>query len=170
MTLVYIFSWWRAMSHMRTRFSTASTQTTLIVTMTLKGMLHQAPNFPLTNSFMLIQCWPFTMYCRVTVQCTYPLASLHRLFSVYTFESDMEGIGSIIYTVQPTAGMAGSPVCSLSLGFGLTGLSSRSKYHWAHYNTSDHSYCPKNQIADCVPASLLPSFSLHKGLKGSTTC
>ncbi|XP_040887276.1 uncharacterized protein LOC121177128 isoform X1 [Toxotes jaculatrix] len=41
---------------------------------------------------------------RVTVQCTYPLAGLHRLFSVYRFESDTAGIGSIIHTMQSTAG------------------------------------------------------------------
>ncbi|KAM6908945.1 uncharacterized protein FYW49_012810 [Xenentodon cancila] len=40
----------------------------------------------------------------VTVQCTYPLAGLNRLFSVYTFDSDTEGFGRIIRTVQPTAG------------------------------------------------------------------
>ncbi|XP_072232260.1 zona pellucida protein AX 4 [Leuresthes tenuis] len=39
----------------------------------------------------------------VTVQCTYPLAVLHRLFSMYKFESDTEGFGSIHHTVQPTA-------------------------------------------------------------------
>ncbi|KAM6908948.1 uncharacterized protein FYW49_012814 [Xenentodon cancila] len=39
----------------------------------------------------------------VTVRCTYPLAGLHRLFSVYTFESDMEGVGTITHAVQPTA-------------------------------------------------------------------
>ncbi|XP_074479923.1 uncharacterized protein LOC141760757 [Sebastes fasciatus] len=38
---------------------------------------------------------------RVTIQCTYPLAGLHRLFSVYRFESDEAGIGSIIHTPQP---------------------------------------------------------------------
>ncbi|XP_039996264.1 uncharacterized protein LOC120797064 [Xiphias gladius] len=40
---------------------------------------------------------------KVTVQCTYPLAGLHRLFSVYRFESDAAGIGSIIHTTQSTA-------------------------------------------------------------------
>ncbi|XP_070786321.1 uncharacterized protein [Enoplosus armatus] len=41
----------------------------------------------------------------VTVQCTYPLAGLHRLFSAHRFESDTVGIGSIIHTTQPTAGL-----------------------------------------------------------------
>ena len=42
--------------------------------------------------------------CRVIIQCTYPVAGLHRLFSVYRFESDTVGYGSIIRTTQPTAG------------------------------------------------------------------
>uniref|UniRef100_A0A3Q3GVS4 Zona pellucida protein AX 4 n=1 Tax=Labrus bergylta TaxID=56723 RepID=A0A3Q3GVS4_9LABR len=37
---------------------------------------------------------------RVVIQCTYPLAGLHRLFTVYRFESDSEGVGSIIHTTQ----------------------------------------------------------------------
>uniref|UniRef100_A0A8P4KEK4 ZP domain-containing protein n=1 Tax=Dicentrarchus labrax TaxID=13489 RepID=A0A8P4KEK4_DICLA len=40
---------------------------------------------------------------RVMVQCTYSLASLHRLFSLYKFESDKVGVGRIIHTAQPTA-------------------------------------------------------------------
>ncbi|XP_034532173.1 uncharacterized protein LOC117807180 [Notolabrus celidotus] len=35
---------------------------------------------------------------RVMMQCTYPLAGLHRLFSVYRFESDSEGVGSIVHS------------------------------------------------------------------------
>ncbi|XP_033465018.2 uncharacterized protein LOC117245646 [Epinephelus lanceolatus] len=42
---------------------------------------------------------------RVIIQCTYPLAGLHRLFSVYRFESDTDGVGSIIHTTKPTAGL-----------------------------------------------------------------
>ncbi|KAM8747504.1 uncharacterized protein AB9X84_015496 [Acanthopagrus schlegelii] len=42
---------------------------------------------------------------RVIIQCTYPVAGLHRLFSVYKFESDTVGYGSIIRTMQPTAGL-----------------------------------------------------------------
>ncbi|GLD70889.1 uncharacterized protein AKAME5_002220800 [Lates japonicus] len=41
---------------------------------------------------------------RVIVECTYPLAGLHRLFSVYRFESDTVGVGRIIHTTQLTAG------------------------------------------------------------------
>ncbi|XP_034532316.1 uncharacterized protein LOC117807238 [Notolabrus celidotus] len=44
---------------------------------------------------------------RVMMQCTYPLAGLHRLFSVYRFESDSEGVGSIMHTTglqSPTIG------------------------------------------------------------------
>uniref|UniRef100_A0A3B3WD46 Uncharacterized protein n=1 Tax=Poecilia mexicana TaxID=48701 RepID=A0A3B3WD46_9TELE len=37
-----------------------------------------------------------------TVQCTYPLISLHRLFSIHKFESDKEGVGSIIPFVETT--------------------------------------------------------------------
>lgn len=44
---------------------------------------------------------------RVIVQCTYPLAGLHRLFSVYRFESDTVGVGRIIHTTQSTAGTVG---------------------------------------------------------------
>ncbi|KAI3376390.1 hypothetical protein L3Q82_016878, partial [Scortum barcoo] len=42
---------------------------------------------------------------RVIVQCTYPLAGLHRLFLVHRFESDTAGVGSIIHAKQPTAGL-----------------------------------------------------------------
>ncbi|XP_041842571.1 uncharacterized protein LOC121640773 [Melanotaenia boesemani] len=38
-----------------------------------------------------------------TVQCTYPLAGLHRLFSEYNFESEGAGFGRIVYTKHPTA-------------------------------------------------------------------
>ncbi|XP_076015578.1 uncharacterized protein LOC143007947 [Genypterus blacodes] len=41
---------------------------------------------------------------KVTVHCMYHLAGLHRLFSVYRFESDMDGLGSIVHTVPPTSG------------------------------------------------------------------
>lgn len=47
--------------------------------------------------------------CRVIIQCTYPLAGLYRLFSVYKFESDTAGYGSIIRTTQPREGTL---VCS----------------------------------------------------------
>uniref|UniRef100_A0A3B5AY31 Zona pellucida protein AX 4 n=1 Tax=Stegastes partitus TaxID=144197 RepID=A0A3B5AY31_9TELE len=33
---------------------------------------------------------------KITLQCTYPLAALHRLFSVYRFESDTIGVGRIV--------------------------------------------------------------------------
>lgn len=42
--------------------------------------------------------------CRVIIQCTYPVAGLYRLFSVYKFESDTVGYGSIIRTTQPREG------------------------------------------------------------------
>lgn len=41
----------------------------------------------------------------VMMQCTYPLAGLHRLFSAYKFESDASGVGSIVHTKEPTAGL-----------------------------------------------------------------
>lgn len=47
--------------------------------------------------------------CRVIIQCTYPVAGLYRLFSVYKFESDTVGYGSIIRTTQPREGTL---VCS----------------------------------------------------------
>ncbi|KAI4788494.1 hypothetical protein KUCAC02_035819 [Chaenocephalus aceratus] len=42
---------------------------------------------------------------RVTMQCTYPLSGLHRLFSVHRFESDAAGIGSLLHTTHPAAGL-----------------------------------------------------------------
>ncbi|XP_068612173.1 zona pellucida protein AX 4 [Brachionichthys hirsutus] len=36
----------------------------------------------------------------VTIKCTYSLAGLHRLFSVYRFESDAAGIGHILHSPQ----------------------------------------------------------------------
>ncbi|XP_007551337.1 uncharacterized protein LOC103137517 isoform X1 [Poecilia formosa] len=38
----------------------------------------------------------------MTVQCTYPLVGLHRLFSIHKFESDKEGVGRIIPFVETT--------------------------------------------------------------------
>ncbi|XP_074555235.1 uncharacterized protein LOC141811183 [Halichoeres trimaculatus] len=42
---------------------------------------------------------------RVSMQCTYPLAGLHRLFSVYRFESDTEGVGRIVHSSHSTEGL-----------------------------------------------------------------
>ncbi|XP_027143566.1 uncharacterized protein LOC104923997 isoform X2 [Larimichthys crocea] len=42
---------------------------------------------------------------RVKIQCTYPLAGLHRLFSAYKFESDTVGFGKIIHTTEPLSGL-----------------------------------------------------------------
>ncbi|KAM6960325.1 uncharacterized protein LKV04_021882 [Tautogolabrus adspersus] len=42
---------------------------------------------------------------KVTMQCTYPLAGLHRLFSVYRFESDTEGVGRIVHSTHATGGL-----------------------------------------------------------------
>ncbi|XP_071316154.1 uncharacterized protein [Trachinotus anak] len=39
---------------------------------------------------------------RVIMQCTYPLAGLYRLFSVYRFESDTVGVGSIVHSAHST--------------------------------------------------------------------
>ncbi|XP_029944276.1 zona pellucida protein AX 4 [Salarias fasciatus] len=47
---------------------------------------------------------------RVIVQCTYPLASLHLLFSRLKFESDAVGTGRIIHTKQATAGLKGPAI------------------------------------------------------------
>uniref|UniRef100_A0A3Q1FQU3 Zona pellucida protein AX 4 n=1 Tax=Acanthochromis polyacanthus TaxID=80966 RepID=A0A3Q1FQU3_9TELE len=41
----------------------------------------------------------------MVVRCTYPLASLHRLFSLFRFESDTAGVGSIVHTTQFTTGL-----------------------------------------------------------------
>ncbi|KAM3590717.1 uncharacterized protein V6R79_015023 [Siganus canaliculatus] len=41
---------------------------------------------------------------RVTLQCTYPVAGLYRLFSVYKFESDAVGVGRIIHSLNTTEG------------------------------------------------------------------
>ncbi|TNN67940.1 hypothetical protein EYF80_021909 [Liparis tanakae] len=48
----------------------------------------------------------------VMIQCTYPLAGLHRLFSAFRFESDTVGVGSIIRTTQPTAGPTMEPTAA----------------------------------------------------------
>ncbi|CAL1590912.1 unnamed protein product [Knipowitschia caucasica] len=42
---------------------------------------------------------------RVFLQCTYPVMSLHRLFSVKGFESDTPGVGRIIHTSESAAGL-----------------------------------------------------------------
>ncbi|KAL6118565.1 uncharacterized protein ACO6RY_03347 [Pungitius sinensis] len=56
---------------------------------------------------------------RVLVQCTYPVASLHRLFSAHKFESDVAGIGRIIHTKEPPEGLHGftmRPIAPLQTG------------------------------------------------------
>ncbi|TDG99756.1 hypothetical protein EPR50_G00197110 [Perca flavescens] len=42
---------------------------------------------------------------RVTMQCTYPLAGLLRLFSVFRFESDSAGVGHIVHSAHSTEGL-----------------------------------------------------------------
>ncbi|XP_034020919.1 zona pellucida protein AX 4 [Thalassophryne amazonica] len=42
---------------------------------------------------------------KVTVQCSYTLTWLYRLFSVFRFESDTVGVGRIIHTVSTTEGL-----------------------------------------------------------------
>ncbi|XP_068164956.1 uncharacterized protein [Antennarius striatus] len=42
---------------------------------------------------------------RVTMECTYPLAGLHRLFSVYKFESDTAGVGKIFHSIVHHQGL-----------------------------------------------------------------
>lgn len=67
--------------------------------------------FALTVSFFIPMSVKMTLgynfdlfYFRVAVKCTYPLASLHRLFSFFRFESDTAGVGSIINAAQSKAG------------------------------------------------------------------
>lgn len=52
--------------------------------------------------------WSYAVTLRfsfsVTVQCTYQLAGLHRLFSVFRFESDTAGVGTIVRTARTKAG------------------------------------------------------------------
>ncbi|XP_034713275.1 zona pellucida protein AX 4 [Etheostoma cragini] len=42
---------------------------------------------------------------RVTMQCTYPLAGLLRLFLVYRFESDTAGVGRIVHFAHSSEGL-----------------------------------------------------------------
>ncbi|XP_063756406.1 uncharacterized protein LOC134875730 isoform X1 [Eleginops maclovinus] len=48
---------------------------------------------------------PINNIDRVTVQCTYPLSGLFRLFSVYKFESDLAGVGRILHSLLSTEGL-----------------------------------------------------------------
>ncbi|XP_053716014.1 uncharacterized protein LOC128755927 [Synchiropus splendidus] len=41
---------------------------------------------------------------RMTLQCTYPLEGLKRLFSTYKFQSDVVGVGHIVHSDNPAAG------------------------------------------------------------------
>ena len=41
---------------------------------------------------------------RVVIQCTYPVAGLHRLFSRYRFESEDAGVGSIVHLNRSAEG------------------------------------------------------------------
>ncbi|XP_029382800.1 zona pellucida protein AX 4 [Echeneis naucrates] len=47
---------------------------------------------------------------RVVIQCTYPLAGLHRLFSAYMFESDTVGVGRIIHSANSSQDVLGPTV------------------------------------------------------------
>ncbi|XP_033992843.1 uncharacterized protein LOC117488158 [Trematomus bernacchii] len=42
---------------------------------------------------------------RVTIQCSYPLSGLFRLFSVYKFESDKVGFGRIVHSAHSPEGL-----------------------------------------------------------------
>ncbi|KAG7497843.1 hypothetical protein JOB18_044709 [Solea senegalensis] len=61
-----------------------------------------------------------TLSDRVIVECAYPLAGLHRLFSMYKFESEMAGFGRIVHnwlsmtepqitTLKPTTALHTTP-------------------------------------------------------------
>ncbi|XP_047452861.1 uncharacterized protein LOC125015204 [Mugil cephalus] len=61
---------------------------------------------------------------RVIMQCIYPLAGLHRLFSKYKFESDTDGVGIIIHTAPPTPGLL-NPTIGPTTGLQTTRAPSR---------------------------------------------
>ncbi|XP_049609284.1 uncharacterized protein [Syngnathus scovelli] len=50
---------------------------------------------------------------RLVVQCKYPLEGLHKLFSMYRFESDDPGIGSMGFIKRPAAGISTTPLSGL---------------------------------------------------------
>nr|XP_046237646.1 uncharacterized protein LOC124055071 [Scatophagus argus] len=95
---------------------------------------------------------------RVTMQCTYPLAGLHRLFSVYRFESDTAGVGRIVHSAHPPEGVQSptiKPTTVLQTPVPATRrtrrpFSSKGVYH-----------LPAQRIS-------LPSFLQHRSRKGAT--
>ncbi|XP_042368616.1 uncharacterized protein LOC121962426 [Plectropomus leopardus] len=71
---------------------------------------------------------PSSVIERVTIQCTYPLAGLFRLFSVYRFESDSVGVGRIVHSAHSTEGLQGptiSPTIMLQTPVSTTRRSKR---------------------------------------------
>lgn len=98
--------------------------------------LHYIPLLQL----IVLQLFCFT--CSVTVQCTYPLAGLRRLFSLYRFESDTDGVGCIFHSAHANKGrwFAGLAAETASLSyvwaFGL--LYSRSTESDGASNSSTH--------------------------------
>ncbi|KAM9833282.1 uncharacterized protein ACBT44_005224 isoform 1-T1 [Syngnathus typhle] len=50
---------------------------------------------------------------RLMVQCKYPLEGLHKLFSMYRFESDDPGIGSMGFIKRLAAGISTTPLSGL---------------------------------------------------------
>lgn len=48
---------------------------------------------------------PCLLSCRVTIRCTYPLSGLHRLFSLYKFDSETVGVGQIVHSARFPEGL-----------------------------------------------------------------
>lgn len=106
----------RNMWHMKTRFSSAGScelwkiQTTAMI---LKG------ESSTLNLLVIHASWTShnapSLSCRVTMQCTYPLSGLHRLFSVYRFESEDAGIGHIVHSAHSAEGKWFSSINPTSL-------------------------------------------------------
>ncbi|XP_073331308.1 uncharacterized protein [Pagrus major] len=69
---------------------------------------------------------------RVIVQCTYPLAGLYRLFSMYRFESDTVGVGRIVHSALSTEGLQSptvEPTIALQTPVPVTRRTPRPGYH-----------------------------------------
>lgn len=169
----------RSMWPMRMRFSSARS--------CVVWKIHQIPALILTGVYLhpaLLVGYPSwtshmanmnLLCCRVTIQCTYPLAGLYRLFSVYRFESDTAGVGHIVHSARTAEGrwfngpttwthVTWHVACWLTV-WPLYSRSTES-HHQAHYSASNSSvHYQTHQKTHLHTTRVLCSCSAHQSIQ-----
>lgn len=113
---------------------------------------------------------------RVVVECMYPLSGLHRLFSIYRFESDTVGVGHITTSPSLTGTVNQSITHCLTLlvirwniaSFDFLCFRSWNQHHEADSHSYSHHTSNKTNQKTCrfsarlpPPCSLRQSFTLQ---------